>query len=68
MIYCQRDLLLRAKKRLQVLRGIWRNYKNAPNWKKLIKEITQFVSDKLVYEKEGLEKIAEFGSSGNDGK
>ncbi len=46
-----------TKKRLQVLRGIWRNYKNAPNWKKLIKEITQFVSDKLVYEKEGLEEF-----------
>ena len=46
-----------TKKRLQVLRGIWRNYKNAPNWKKLIKEITQFVSDKLIYEKEGLEEF-----------
>ena len=46
-----------TKKRLQVLRGIWRNYKNSPNWKKLIKDVTQFVSDKLVYEKEGLDEF-----------
>ncbi|MBU2589807.1 MAG: hypothetical protein KKB39_03515 [Nanoarchaeota archaeon] len=48
-----------TKKRLQILRGIWKGYKNSPNWKKLIKDVTNFVSDKLVYEKESLDEFDE---------
>ena len=44
-----------TKKRLQVLRKIWKYYRTSPNWKKLIRELTDFVSDKLVQEKEKLE-------------
>lgn len=44
-----------TKKRLQLLRKIWKKYRASPNWKKLIKELTEFVSDKLMQEKEKLE-------------
>lgn len=46
-----------TKKRLQVLRKIWKTYRASPNWKKLIRELTDFVSDKLVYEKEHLDEF-----------
>lgn len=44
-----------TKKKLQELRKIWKGYKTSPNWKKLIRQLTDFVSDKLVQEKERLE-------------
>ena len=44
-----------TKKRLQNLRGVWRNYKNNhKNWKRLLKDITEFLEGKLLLEKEGL--------------
>lgn len=47
-----------TKKRLQDLRKIWKNYKKSPNWKKLINELTDFVSDKFVYKKEEIEPFS----------
>jgi len=44
-----------TKKRLQNLRKIWKNYKRSPNWKELIRKLTDFVSDKLVQQKEDIE-------------
>ena len=46
-----------TKKRLQLLRKIWKQYKRSPNWKKLIKILSDFISDKLVHEKEGLDEF-----------
>ena len=46
-----------TKKRLRSLRRIWNDYKNSGNWKKLISELTGFVSDKFAPEKEELEKF-----------
>ncbi len=46
-----------TKKRLQVLRKIWKTDRASPNWKKLIRELTDFVSDKLVYEKEHMDEF-----------
>lgn len=44
-----------TKKRLQNLRGVWRNYKNNhKNWKRLLKDISEFLEGKLLIEKEGL--------------
>jgi len=38
-----------TKKRLQTLRAVWRNYKNGhKNWKKLLKEVSGFLEDKLA--------------------
>ena len=42
-----------TKKRLQKLRGIWKNYKNKhKNWKNLLKDITEFLEGKLSVERE----------------
>lgn len=46
-----------TKKRLQLLRKIWKKYKTSPNWKSLVKDLTAFVSDKLVHEKDELEEF-----------
>ena len=44
-----------TKKRLQSLRAMWRNYKNGhKDWKKLLKEMNEFLKGKLTIEKEGL--------------
>ncbi len=49
-----------TKKRIQIIRKVWNNYKKGhKNWKKLIVDVTNFVSDKLVYEKEGLDEFDE---------
>lgn len=44
-----------TKKRLSVLRKIWKKYKNENNWKMLIKEIGTFLQDKGILQKEKLE-------------
>lgn len=44
-----------TKKRLQDIRKIWKAYRSSPNWKNLIRKLTEFVSDKLVHEKEPIE-------------
>ena len=42
-----------TKKRLQTLRALWRNYKNShKNWKRLLKDISEFLEDKLSVERE----------------
>ncbi|MEW6408901.1 MAG: hypothetical protein AB1488_02150 [Nitrospirota bacterium] len=44
-----------TKKRLQNLRAVWRNYKNNhKSWKKLLKDISEFLEGKLYIEKEKL--------------
>jgi hypothetical protein len=44
-----------TKKRLQNLRAVWRNYKNNhKSWKKLLKDISEFLEGKLFIEKEKL--------------
>lgn len=44
-----------TKKRLQNLRAVWRNYKNNhKSWKKLLKDITEFLEGKLYMVKEKL--------------
>ena len=44
-----------TKKRLQKLREVWRNYKNNhKSWKRLLKEISEFLEGKLHMEKEKL--------------
>jgi len=40
-----------TKKRLQVLRKIWRQYKKDNNWKKRIKELNNFLMEKGVFKK-----------------
>lgn len=44
-----------TKKRLSVLRKIWKKYKTENNWKALIKEIGTFLQDKGTLQKEKLE-------------
>jgi len=44
-----------TKKRLSALRKIWRTYKKDQNWKKLIKNLTDFVWEKGVQVKEPIE-------------
>jgi len=44
-----------TKKRLQAIRRIWKSYKKSPDWKRLIRDLSKFVSGKVIYEKEGLE-------------
>jgi hypothetical protein len=44
-----------TKKRLSVLRTIWKKYKTENNWKTLIKEIGAFLQDKGILQKERLE-------------
>lgn len=44
-----------TKKRLQDIRKIWKAYRSSPNWKNLIRKLTEFVADKLVHEKEPIE-------------
>ena len=46
-----------TKKRVQHIRKIWSAYKKSPNWKKLIRELKDFVSDKYVQEKEEIEEF-----------
>ena len=46
-----------TKKRLQILRRVWKKYKVAPNWKRLVRDLTDFVSDKLVQEKDEVEEF-----------
>ncbi len=44
-----------TKKRLQNLRAVWRNYKNNhKSWKRLLKDISDFLEGKLYMEKEKL--------------
>jgi superfamily II DNA or RNA helicase len=44
-----------TKKRLQNLRAVWRNYKNNhKSWKRLLKDISDFLEGKLYIEKEKL--------------
>ncbi|MEW6416627.1 MAG: hypothetical protein AB1480_00695 [Nitrospirota bacterium] len=44
-----------TKKRLQKLREVWRNYKNNhKSWKRLLKDISEFLEGKLHMEKEKL--------------
>jgi len=44
-----------TKKRLQNLRAVWRNYKNNhKSWKRLLKDISEFLEGKLHMEKEKL--------------
>ena len=40
-----------TKKRLQVLRRIWRQYKKDNNWKEMIKELSNFLMEKGVFKK-----------------
>jgi len=44
-----------TKKRLTALRKIWKHYKNDKDWKKLIKELTDFVWEKGIHIKEQIE-------------
>jgi superfamily II DNA or RNA helicase len=44
-----------TKKRLTALRKIWKRYKNDKDWKKLIKNLTDFVWEKGVHIKEQIE-------------
>jgi len=44
-----------TKKRLSALRKLWRIYKKDQNWKRLIKNLTNFVWEKGVYLKEPIE-------------
>lgn len=46
-----------TKKRLQILRKIWRNYKQDSNWKEMIKQLGEFCIDKGILQKEILEKF-----------
>jgi len=44
-----------TKKRLQTLRALWRDYKNShKNWKRLLKDIAEFLEGKLTVEREGI--------------
>lgn len=40
-----------TKKRLQTLRKIWRGYKKNNNWKKMMKELSEFLIEKGVFKK-----------------
>ena len=40
-----------TKKRLQVLRRIWRQYKKDNNWKMMIKELNNFLMEKGIFKK-----------------
>jgi hypothetical protein len=40
-----------TKKRLQVLRKIWRQYKKDNNWKNMIKELNNFLMEKSIFKK-----------------
>jgi len=40
-----------TKKRLQVLRKIWRQYKKDNNWKKMIKDLNNFLMEKGIFKK-----------------
>ena len=40
-----------TKKRLQILRKIWRQYKKDSDWKKMIKELSNFLMEKGVFKK-----------------
>jgi len=40
-----------TKKRLQILRRIWRQYKKDNNWKKMIKELNNFLMEKGIFKK-----------------
>jgi len=40
-----------TKKRLRVLRRIWRQYKKDSNWKKMIKELSNFLMEKGIFKK-----------------
>ncbi|MDI3544149.1 MAG: hypothetical protein PWQ28_430 [Candidatus Woesearchaeota archaeon] len=40
-----------TKKRLQVLRRIWRQYKKDNNWKEMIKELSNFLMEKGIFKK-----------------
>jgi len=54
------DLLIstpHTKKRLQVLRKIWRKYKENRNWKDLIKNLKEFLSGKGAFKKEPIESF-----------
>jgi superfamily II DNA or RNA helicase len=45
-----------TKKRLQCLRAAWRNYKNGhKDWKKLLKEISDFLEGKLAVDREEIQ-------------
>ena len=44
-----------TKKRLTALRKIWKQYKQEKDWKKLIKDLTDFVWEKGVHVKEKIE-------------
>ena len=44
-----------TKKRIQELRKIWRAYQKDGNWKKMIKELNNFLIEKGVFKKEIVE-------------
>ena len=44
-----------TKKRLQVLRKIWRQYKKDNNWKNMINELNNFLMEKGVFKKKLIE-------------
>jgi hypothetical protein len=44
-----------TKRRLRGLRKIWRGYKNKEDWKKLIEELDEFLSQKGLQEREAIE-------------
>jgi len=44
-----------APKRLQVLRKIWKQYKKDNNWKKMIKELNNFLMEKGIFKKTVIE-------------
>ncbi len=44
-----------TKRRLQQVRGIWRDYKNNhKDWKRLLKDLSEFLEDKLSLDREGI--------------
>lgn len=44
-----------TKRRLKILRAVWRDYKNDhKDWKRFLKDISEFLKDKISVEKEGL--------------
>ncbi|MEM4707421.1 MAG: hypothetical protein QXL47_02315, partial [Candidatus Anstonellales archaeon] len=46
-----------TKKRLQHLRKIWREYKKNNDWKKLIKELSDFLIEKGIFKKAIIEPL-----------
>jgi len=44
-----------TKKRLQMLRKIWREYKKDNNWKKAIKQLSNFLMEKGLFKKSVVE-------------